>query len=93
MAVAVQPQPKQIVFLLKYRLFLHIIYFWKAKNQGLHIYIDLLIFNPIQPRGLVLEPKKALKIIFLDPQHIICFWKAFLMYFQILPFIVLLKVI
>ena len=45
-AVAVQPQPKQISFLLKYWLFLHIRYFWKAKKQGFKfILINWFLIN------------------------------------------------
>ena len=35
------------------------------------------IFNPIQPMGLVLEPKKALKMIFLTPNILYVFGKHF----------------
>ena len=79
-AEAVQPHP--ISFLLEYWLYLHIIYFWKAKTQA---YIFILInwfFNPIQPKGLVLEPKKALKLIFFTPNILYVFGKHFLCTFR-----------
>ena len=73
----VHPQPKQILLLLKYWLYLRIIYFWKAKTQPYMFILINWFFNPIQPMGLVLEPKKALKMIFLTLNILYVFGKHF----------------
>ena len=54
------------------------------------IFEFLTLFSPW---GLYLSQKKLWKSFFFTSQHIICFGKAFLMYFYILPFILVLKVI